>query len=399
LARRQQKKQIPTTSRQPYLESAIQLAYSGKLPLGRVRPAIRPAEFALEERCGLPSLNGWSDRLIRGNNLAVLEALSRDRAVSHQITLAYLDPPFATNKQFRSGSQRTATVSASERDAVAYDDLLKSGEYLEYLRLRLILVRELLADNGSIYVHIGSQMAHYVRVLMDEVFGASSFLSDIVRVKCNPKNFRRRAYGNIKDTLLFYSKNGRHVWNELSEPMTESEMERLFPRVDSKGRRYTTTPLHAPGETKRGPTGSKWKGISPPPGRHWRSDPAELSRLDSEGLIEWSSSGNPRKKIYADEAGHSGKKRQDIWTFKDPQYPSYPTEKNLAMLETIVLTSSRPGDLVLDCFAGSGTTLVAAEKNQRCWIGIDSSPLAIRKARQRLLAINDCREFAIIATS
>src|SRR5262249_30230067 len=157
----------------------------------------------------------------------------RDPAIAHQITLAYLDPPFATNQQFRSGSQRTATVSASESDSVAYDDLLKSGEYLEFLRLRLILVRELLADNGSIYVHIGSQMAHYVRVLMDEVFGAGSFLSDIVRVKCNPKNFRRRAYGNIKDTLLFYSKNGRHVWNELSEPMTESEMQRLFPRVDS----------------------------------------------------------------------------------------------------------------------------------------------------------------------
>jgi adenine-specific DNA-methyltransferase len=175
--------------------------------------------------------------------------------------------------------------------------------------------------------------------------------------------------------------------------MSEAERQRLFPRTDSAGRRYTTIPLHAPGETKAGPTGQAWHGLRPPIGRHWRSDPAELSVLDEQGAIEWSSRGNPRRKIYADETGRSEKKRQDVWTFKDPQYPSYPTEKNLPMLESIVLTSSNPGDIVLDCFAGSGTTLVAAEKHRRGWIGIERSPIAIQKAEQRLLAVPSCRQF------
>ena len=134
--------------------------------------------------------------------------------------------------------------------------------------------------------------------------------------------------------------------------------------------------------------------MCPPRGRHWRSDPAELTRLDRVGLIEWSKNGNPRKRIYADEAIRTGKKRQDVWTFKDPQFPSYPTEKNLEMLETIILSSSNTGDLVLDCFAGAGTTLVAAEKHGRRWIGVDSSRIAIQKARQRLLAIKGYRAFA-----
>ncbi|GAI07953.1 unnamed protein product, partial [marine sediment metagenome] len=112
-------------------------------------------------------------------------------------------------------------------------------------------------------------------------------------------------------------------------------------------------------------------------------------RLDEQGLVEWSSTGNPRKKIYADEIIPKGKKRQDIWEFKDPPYPSYPTEKNLEMLRVIIKASSNPDDLVLDCFAGSSTTLVAAEDTGRRWIGIDNSPYAIEKARKRLKAIKD----------
>ena len=112
--------------------------------------------------------------------------------------------------------------------------------------------------------------------------------------------------------------------------------------------------------------------------------------------MEWSSTGNPRKKIYADDVAQAGKKRQDIWSFKDPPYPSYPTEKNLPLLETIVLASSNPGDLVLDCFAGSGTALVAAEKHGRRWIGVDSSSLAIKATRRRLAASEGCRAYVLL---
>ncbi|MGB9588935.1 MAG: DNA methyltransferase, partial [Armatimonadota bacterium] len=258
-----------------------------------------------------------------------------------------------------------------------------------------ILLRELLANDGSIYVHIDWKMGHYVKILMDEVFGKERFINNITRVKCNPKNFPRQAYGNITDMVLFYSKTDRYVWNNPRQQTTEEDLRRLFPKIDKDGRRYTTTPLHAPGETKNGPTGLPWKGIKPPRGRHWRYPPEELTRLDEQGLIEWSSTGNPRKKIYADNAIEDGKKRQDIWYFKDPPYPSYPTEKNLEMLRMIVQASSNPDDIVLDCFAGSGTTLVAAEMHGRRWIGIDNSETAIKVACDRLLALPTVRAFTL----
>ena len=152
--------------------------------------------------------------------------------------------------------------------------------------------------------------------------------------------------------------------------------------VDANGRHYTTNPLHAPGETRNGDTGRMWKGMLPPKGRHWRYDPKVLDELDAKGLIVWSSTGNPRKLVYADEMPF--KKLQDIWEFKDPPRPSYPTEKNLEMLQTIVATSSTEDSIVLDCFAGSGTTLVAADQRNRSWIGIDSSEIAIKTALCRL---------------
>ena len=147
------------------------------------------------------------------------------------------------------------------------------------------------------------------------------------------------------------------------------------------------TPLfHSPGETQNGATGQEWRGIKPPKGRHWRSEPKILEQLDKDGLVEWSSTGVPRKKIYVDEK--KGKKKQDIWEYKDPQYPIYPTEKNLEMLKSIIAASSNPGDLVLDYFCGSGATLQAAQELGRIWIGIDGSEKAIKITRERLSQIS-----------
>jgi adenine-specific DNA-methyltransferase len=315
----------------------------------------------------------------------VLKHLSREKHLAEKVQLIYIDPPFATGQAFRGGEGRTSTVSPSENDELAYIDNLGGFEYLEFLRRRLILLRELLAEDGSIYLHIDSKMGHYVKVVMDEVFGAQNFVNDISRVKCNPKNFSRKGYGNIKDVILFYSKSARFVWHEPKERMSQEDIVRLFPRVDAEGRRYTTTPLHAPGETQNGATGRTWKGLEPPPGRHWRVPPDELSRLDKGGLIEWSRTGNPRKKIYANDVAARGKKLQDVWlSMKDPQYPTYPTEKNATMLARIVEASSDIGGLVLDCFAGSGTTLLAAESLRRQWIGIDESELAVDIAAAKL---------------
>ena len=120
----------------------------------------------------------------------------------------------------------------------------------------------------------------------------------------------------------------------------------------------------------------------PPIGRHWRSTVEVLEQLDNDGLVEWSDNGNPRKKIYLDE--QEGKRMQDIWEFKDPQYPVYPTEKNADLLDIIINTSSDKNSIILDCFSGSGTTLKAAQNNGRQWIGIDKSNEAIKAIRQKL---------------
>jgi adenine-specific DNA-methyltransferase len=137
--------------------------------------------------------------------------------------------------------------------------------------------------------------------MLDEIFGIENFRNDITRIKCNPKNFSRIGYGNIKDMILFYTKGKNPIWHEPRIPMSEEEIAKLYAKVDKNGRRYTTVPIHAPGETKDGKSSQKFKGILPPPGRHWRCSVEELEQLDKDGLIEWSASGNPRKINYADE--------------------------------------------------------------------------------------------------
>ena len=301
-----------------------------------------------------------------------------------RVDLVYIDPPFATNNQFLLDNDRANTISASGR--LAYADTIRGPDYLDALRLRLLAIRDIMSPTGSIYVHIGVNMEHRVRLLMDEVFGPQNFRNAIARIKCNPKNFARHSYGNIKDTILFYSVSPEKItWNPQRTPLSEDDLKRLYPRVDPDGRRYTTTPLHAPGVTRDGPTGQCWRGIRPPRGRHWRYPPEKLSELDDAGLIHWSATGNPRKINYADEA--AGKMPQDVWEYKDPQRPLYPTQKNAAMLKRIILTSSNPGDTVMDCYAGGGGTLVEAARLGRRFIGMDDAPESHRVIRTRMTRI------------
>ncbi|MDR1395043.1 MAG: site-specific DNA-methyltransferase, partial [Deltaproteobacteria bacterium] len=136
--------------------------------------------------------------------------------------------------------------------------------------------------------------------------------------------------------------------------------------------------------TRSGATGGLFRGLKPPRGRHWRTDPEELEKLDQKGLVEWSRTGNPRLIVYPPPG--LTKRRQDIWNFKDQPFPGYPTEKNLDLLKTIVRTSSQEGSLVLDFFCGSGTALAAAHSLGRSWIGIDESEMAVQAARRRIEA-------------
>jgi len=353
------------------------LNYEGKKNEKEILKNIEP--IFLKSISGNPQAKS---KLIKGDNLSVIKYLIDKYELKGKIDLVYIDPPFSTNNIFRMSKDKANSISRSNGDTIAYADSLIGPEFLEFIRERLILLKELLSDKGSIYVHIDYKIGHYIKVIMDEIFGGKNFLNDLARIKCNPKNFKRKAYGNIKDMILFYSKTRNHIWNNPKAPMSKEDLVRLFKKIDKYGRKYTTIPLHAPGETINGQTGQSWRGIMPPKGRHWRSSPSVLEKLDKQGLIEWSKTGIPRKKIYADE--NDGKKIQDILEFKDLQNPSYPTEKNYELLKLIVNASSNINSFVLDCFCGSGTTLKAAQELGRNWIGIDKSEEAINVALKRL---------------
>lgn len=325
--------------------------------------------------------------LIQSENIRGLKYLIEDIGLKGKIDLIYIDPPYATGMNFTITEGRANTISNSKKGRVAYSDKLLGDDFIEFLRQRLILLRELLSDRGSIYLHIDYKIGHYVKILMDEIFGIENFKNDITRIKCNPKNFNRVGYGNIKDMILFYTKTNTPIWNEPREKYSEKDIEKLYPKIDKQGRRYTTVPIHAPGETTNGNTNQYFKGILPPKGRHWRTDVDTLEEWDRIGMIEWSANGNPRKIIYADE--REGKRVQDIWEFKDPQYPVYPTEKNSNMLDLIIKTSSNKNSIVLDCFCGSGTTLKSAEELGRKWIGIDESELAINEIKNKIDSIEN----------
>ncbi len=331
------------------------------------------------------NISSSKNLLINSNNLVALKQLITTHKLKGKIDLIYIDPPFATNNTFTISNGRANTISNSSNGTVAYKDTLKGADFIEFLRERLVLLSMLLSDKGSIYLHIDYKIGHYVKVMMDEIFGIENFRNDITRIKCNPKNFERKGYGNIKDLILFYSKSDNMIWNEPKIAYSDEDKLKLFPKKDKDGRHYTTIPLHAPGETKNGKSSQLFKGIPPPTGRHWRTDVKTLEQWDIDGLIEWSENGNPRKIIYFDE--QAGKRMQDIWEFKDPQYPVYPTEKNPDLLDIIVKTSSNEQSYVLDCFCGSGTTLKAAQINGRHWVGIDQSDEAIKATTTKLNSI------------
>lgn len=318
--------------------------------------------------------------LIQSENIDALNHLIEEKGLGGKVDLVYIDPPFATNATFTVSNGRASTISSSSKGDIAYSDKITGKEFVEYIRQRVLLLRDMLSERGSIYLHTDYKIGHYLKVMMDEVFGIDNFRNDITRVKCNPKNFKRIGYGNIKDMILFYTKSSDAIWNEPYTPYSEADIDRLFPKTEPDGRRYTTVPIHAPGESASPKT---FRGMLPPEGRHWRTDVKIMEKWDEQGLIEWSAKGNPRKKIYFEDK--NGKRRQDIWTeFKDPQNPLYPTAKNLDMIDTIVKTSSNPGSIVLDCFCGSGTTLEAALRNGRRFIGIDKSEVAIKATKERL---------------
>jgi adenine-specific DNA-methyltransferase len=323
-----------------------------------------------------PAYVGGENRLYHADNLAVLAALAQDKKVMGKVKLVYIDPPFATAATFESRQQKHA-----------YDDYLVGPTFVESLRERLILIHRLLAEDGSLYLHLDDRMVFHCRLILDEIFGEKNFRNCITRKKCNPKNYTRKTYGNVADYILFYTKGDIYIWNRPIEPWDEVKALKEYQYIDEEGRRYKKVPIHAPG-IRNGETGKDWRGKPPPPGKHWQYLPATLDEMDARGEIYWSPTGNPRRKIYLENS--AGVPVQDIWLdLRDAHNQNihitgYPTEKNPALLARIIEASSNPGDLVMDCYAGSGTTLVVAANLNRRWLGVDRSEEAIQTILHRL---------------
>lgn len=318
------------------------------------------------------------NRLFHADNLVALEELL---AAGERFRCIYIDPPFGTRQQF----VRKATSEA------AYCDATHGNDYLSALRRRLTMLRDLLEEDGSLFLHLDSAMVAEAKVMLDELFGRANFRSWITRRKCSSKNFTRKSFGDVTDFVLFYSKTKSYVWNRPFAPRTKEQEEIDFPKVDpGSGERYALVPLHAPGR-RNGATGSRWRGMLPPAGKHWQWTPDKLDDFDAAGDIYWTRNGTPRRKVWA--ADSRGTPMTNLFVdYRDPfnqnfSITGYPTEKNREFVEHLIRAATNPGDSVLDCYCGSGTTMHAAGQAGRAWVGIDKGDLAIALSQRRLIEL------------
>lgn len=364
---------IPSRDGNSKKKTPISIVYDGKISPADVL-AQTYSDFSV---CSTIN-SGTDNQFFFGDNLNALLYLLNNGYKS-KISLIYIDPPFATSANFLNRNQEHA-----------YSDFLCGGEYVEFLRERLIVMRELLSDKGSIYLHLDGNMAFTMKLIMDEIFGERNFRAFITRKKCSTKNYTKSSFGNISDYIMFYSKTDSYIWNRPYDPWDYDKMIEQYPYIDEKtGRRYKKVPIHAPG-IRNGETGKEWHGKLPPKGKHWQYLPDKLDKMDAAGEIYWSPTGNPRRKVFCDPK--KGVPIQNIWlNYRDSinqaqMTTGYPTEKNYDMLKMIVSASSNPGDIVLDCFAGSGTTLGAAFELDRHWIGVDNGIESIKAILKRFVS-------------
>lgn len=307
------------------------------------------------------------------DNLELLKQMD-----DNSVDLIYCDILYNTGKKFKD-----------------YDDRLGTPqEAIEWYRPRLIEMNRVLKDTGTIYIHCDYHLNSYIKVEMDSIFGMDNFRNELIRVNCNPKN-NSKNFGRIYDNILYYVKSSSFTFNVPTEPKSEGDIIKQFNKISHNGKRYTTTPIHAKGETKKGESGKPWNSsrglIFPPKGRHWRTSHADLDKLDHSGLIEWSNTNNPRKIIYADD--YLDKNIQNILNeYKSMGYENdfvlYDTQKPKSLLDLLIRASSNEGDVVADFFIGSGTSMVVAKELGRQYIGCDINPKAIEITNKRLSEIN-----------
>jgi len=362
-----------------------------------------------------------ANHLYYGDNLAVL----RDQIASESVDLIYLDPPFNSNAGYNvlfkapDGSGSAAQIEAfddtwhwNDSAEAAFADVLRSGNgaaaemlramrgflgendmmaYLAMMAARLIELHRVLKPTGSLYLHCDPTASHYLKILLDAVFGGNGFRTEISWRRTSAHNDAaqgRSQYGNVRDIIHFYTKSNNWTWNWQYTPYDQSYVDNFYRHVEEgTGRKYRLGDITAPGGAspqKRNPH-YEFLGVT----RYWRYSQERMQELYEAGRIIQTAPGRvPQYKRYLDEM--PGVAVQNDWDDILPLHAAhkeklgYPTQKPVALLERILNASSNPGDVVLDPFCGCGTTVHAAEKLGRQWIGIDVTHLAIGLIEKRL---------------
>lgn len=335
------------------------------------------------------------NRLIYGDNLLAMAALlagdEDTPSLRGKIDLIYIDPPFDSKADYRTRiTLPGATIDQKPTvlEQFAYSDTWSDGtaSYLAMIAPRLILMRELLSDRGSIYVHLDWHVSHYVKLLLDEVFGKQNFRSEVIWRNHSAHN-RVNYYGNIHQNIFFYSKTDRYIWNRPTQPYTAEEIARDF-RKDASGRLFATSNLvvNKPGSKY------EWNGITLRSNKWWGVSAERMQRMHDEGRLYYTDSGVPYEKRYLDEIG--GKASQDLWIYPlDQEVPyklgsedvGYATQKPSGLLERVIRASSNGDSIVADFFLGSGTTVSVAERLGRRWLGSDLGKPSVMIAQKRLI--------------
>lgn len=360
--------------------------------------------------------------LYYGDNLEIL----RHKIASESVDLIYLDPPFNSDRTYNRIHKESQAQEQAFKDTWTWDDAADRAyaeltghapptvrvppaladmmralrdfmgsenrdamAYLAMMAIRLVEMRRVLRATGSIYLHCDPTASHYLKMIMDAIFGIDRFRNEIIWKRQSAHNSAKR-YGPIHDVLLFYTKGADYTWRDTFQPYSDSYLDSFYTHVDPDGRRWRRSDLTGAG-TRNGETGKLWRGIDvTAKGRHWCRPPSDLEAMDASGQIHWPAKrgGMPMLKRYLDQ--QPGVSQQDVWTdIKIPhnlakERTGYATQKPLPLLERIIQSSSREGDIVLDPFCGCGTTVEAAEALNRKWIGIDVAIRAVDVIKERL---------------
>ena len=343
-------------------------------------------------------LRGWTNKLIWGNNSLILSSLlngptREDIEKQGGIKLVYIDPPFDVGDDFEFEVQVGKQKLPKKRNALeqlAFSDTWGKGEdsFLSMIYERLVMIKSLMAEDASIYVHCDYRLNPVLRLVLDELFDKKNFVSQIIWKRTGARS-QSKFINHIHDCILFYCKDKEKIiWNSYNTPYTDEYVDKYYRHKDKNGRKFQDTSLIAPGKGYE----FAWKGVV----KRWRHKKEKMEELEKNDLLFYSGNGVARFKRYLDKS--EGVPPQDIWlglsnvNSQSNERLNYPTQKPEELIERIIKSSSNENDLVADFFCGSGTTLAVAEKLNRKWIGSDLGKFAIHTSRKRLISIQRNKE-------